>query len=200
MAEMTLLLASSSERRKRILSECGIRFMAVPAGVEEENGPEGGIIRAVLRNARIKAEYVSRGPGEGVVLGADTLVLFEDDTIGKPVDFSGAKKLFERFSGRELKVYTGLSVIDCGSGRTASGWDETDVRVRKIANREIGTYLEHLGPFDRAGGFSIEGPGSLVFDDIRGSYYNVLGLPMARLADVLKEAGLDIFSFMKKRF
>ncbi len=199
MAEMTLLLASSSERRKRILAECGIRFRVVPAGVEEENCPEEGIIRAVLRNARLKAEHVSRGLEEGVVLGADTLVLFEDDTIGKPADFTGAKKLFERFSGRELKVYTGLFVIDKGSGREASGWDETDVRVRKIENRDIGTYLEYLGPFDKAGGFSIEGAGSLVFDDIRGSYYNVLGLPMAKLADVLKEAGLDIFSFMKKR-
>lgn len=199
MAGMTLLLASASERRKRILAECWIRFRAVPAGVEEKNGHGGGITRAVVYNARIKAEHVARRLKEGVVLGADTLVLFEEETIGKPADFAGAKKLFERFSGRELKVYTGLFVIDKGSGREASGWDETDVRVRKLESGDIGAYLEHLGPFDKAGGFSIEGAGSLVFDDIRGSYYNVLGLPMAKLSDVLKEAGLDIFSFMRPR-
>ncbi len=196
MAGAVLILASSSERRKRILAECGVRFRAVRARVKEQNNLDGGVTRSVVHNARIKAEDVSRRMGGGVVLGADTLVLFEGETIGKPADFKSAKKLFERFSGKKLKVYTGLCVINYDTGGKASGWEETDVRVGKIKSEETGIYLRHLGPFDKAGGFSIEGPGSLVFDDIRGSYYNVLGLPMGKLADVLRAAGADIFSFM----
>ena len=196
MAEMILTLASASERRKRILAECGIRFKVFPSGVDEENGRGGDITRAVVRNARLKAEHVSGHLGRGVVLGADTLVLFEGEAIGKPADLSAAEELFESFSGKELKVFTGLYVIDSDAGKKASGWDETDVAVRRIEKNERRLYLRHLGPFDKAGGFSIEGPGSIVFDNIRGSYYNVLGLPMGRLSDVLREAGLNIFSFM----
>lgn len=193
----TLILASASERRKRILAECGIRFKAVPADVKEESPRDGDIIRAVVHNARLKAEHVSKNIGREVVLGADTLVLFDGELIGKPADMSGAEKLLRRFSGREIKVCTGLFVADNNSGRKASGWEETDVRARRIEAGETPLYMRYLGPFDKAGGFSIEGAGALVFDDIRGSYYNVLGLPMAKLSDILKEAGLSIFSFME---
>lgn len=193
----TLILASSSERRKRILEECRVRFRAVPARVEEDNG--GDITGAVVRNARSKAERVSAGLGEGVVLGADTLVLFRGESIGKPAGQAAAMEMLMMFSGEHLKVYTGLFVADTRSGRRASCWDETDVSVRTIRPGEEDAYLRHLGPFDKAGGFSIEGPGALLFDDIRGSYYNVLGLPPAKLADVLEEAGLSIFSFMEQR-
>lgn len=193
----TLILASASERRKRILAECGIRFKAVSADVKEESPRDGDIIRAVVHNARLKAEHVSKNIGREVVLGADTLVLFDGKIIGKPADLFEAEELFESFSGRDLKVFTGLCIIDNDSGKKASGWEETDVRARRIEAGETPLYMRHLGPFDKAGGFSIEGAGALVFDDIRGSYYNVLGLPMAKLSDILKEAGLSIFSFME---
>lgn len=191
---MKLVLASASERRKRILEECRIRFEAVPSGALEENG--GEITEAVVRNARLKAERVSEKTG-GVVLGADTLVLFEGESVGKPSGAREAGELLCRFSGRELKVYTGLYVVDAVSGGRGAGWEETDVRVREFGKEKTSMYLERLGPFDKAGGFSIEGPGALIFDDIRGSYYNVLGLPLAKLADVLLEAGFCIFSFME---
>ncbi len=193
---MILTLASSSERRKKILAECGINYRVFPAEVAEENNRDGCVAGTVVYNASLKAGWVSERLDGGVVLGADTLVFFENEIIGKPAGYSEAAGLFERFSGRCLKVYTGICVIDSCSGKKASGWEETGIRVKTIDKSEIDLYLEHLGPFDKSGGFSIEGLGSLVFDDIRGSYYNVMGLPMGKLAGVMKSAGLSIFSFM----
>jgi septum formation protein len=195
---MNLILASASKRRMRILEECRIRFKAVPANVEEESNVRGGIARTVVHNARVKALKVSAETGAGeIILGADTLVLFGEEIIGKPAGRAEALELLERFSGGKLKVYTGLFVIDKSTGRSASGWEETDVRVKRLKKEEIVVYLKHLGAFDKAGGFSIEGAGALAFDDIRGSYYNVLGLPMAKLEEILREAGRSIFSFME---
>jgi septum formation protein len=191
-----IVLASASERRARILSECGIRHEVVVSGADEDHTDGTHISDIVVDNSVRKAEAVAAGLTETVVIGADTLVAHGDDIIGKPGDEGAARELLRRFSGSDIEVYTGLCVIDTASGRKASGVEKSGLTVIGLAYDELERYFRLLAPYDKAGGFSIEGAGSLIFDDIRGSYFNILGLPMIKLAGLFKETGIDILDFI----
>jgi len=187
----TIILASASERRSRILSECGIKHKVVPGAVEE--GPD------VLENAVKKAENAAGRFKDAIIIGADTLVVHDGDILGKPNSEDTAKEMLARFSGSEVEVYTGLCVIDTGTGKKASGAEKSSLSVHELADERIDKYFKLLAPYDKAGGFSIEGVGSLVFDDIRGSYFNILGLPMTKLAELFGEIGEDILDYVDTR-
>jgi septum formation protein len=100
--------------------------------------------------------------------------------------------MLKAMSGKTISVYTGLCVIDMIRKRAIVDYEKTDVKVKKIKPFEFSMYFRLLGPYDKAGGFSIEGVGSFIFDDIRGSYFNVLGLPMAKLRELFKKLGVDL--------
>lgn len=193
----TLILASASRQRSRILEECGLRFRAVESGAEEVSGRGMAVSEMVVRNARLKADLVAGSLGAGTVLGADTEVSFGGRLVRCGAGRRERRELLERFSGKPMEVLTGLCLVDAGTGSRSSGWDSTVVRTRPLSGEEIRVFLEHTPRFEGAGGFSIEGAGSLVFDDISGSYYNVLGLPMMLLSRLMEEMGLNIFSFME---
>ncbi|MBU4377364.1 MAG: septum formation protein Maf [Candidatus Omnitrophica bacterium] len=192
-----IILASQSKRRSAILTSCGISHKVIPSGVREMHKSSGGPEALVMHNARIKAEQVAKGRRSGIILGVDTMVLFKGKLMGKPADKDAAKKMLRSFSGKRLLVYSGLHLIDTASGRSSTGFDITALRIKRILRRDIEKYFKLLGPYDKAGGFSIEGIGSIVFDDIKGSYYNVLGLPMAKLQELFQKIGLDLLDFVK---
>jgi len=158
--------------------------------------PAVDISEIVQLNAVRKAEKVAERNSESIVIGADTLVLHGEDILGKPGSEQNAKDMLIKFSGEELDVYTGLSVM-CGEKR-AVGFEKSSLKVDVLTNSEIEKYFHLLGPYDKAGGFSIEGVGSLIFDNIKGSYFNILGLPMKKLKELFKEIGLDILDFINK--
>ncbi len=133
----------------------------------------------------------------GIIIGVDTLVLFNRRLVGKPHTKKEAKKMLAAFSGRRIEVYSGIHIIDLKSLKKASGFDKTSLCIRKIPSRDIDKYFRLLGPYDKAGGFSIEGVGSIVFDNINGSYFNVLGLPMGKLQELFQKIGLDLLNFVK---
>jgi septum formation protein len=187
-----IILASGSKRRSRILKECGIRHRVVVSGADEVMDPAKGVAYNAVTNACRKAEAVSGRVKRGFVIGADTLVLLGKRLIGKPKDEREAKKLLRDFSGKKILVCTGLCVIDAVSGKTSKGSVVSAIRVRKIKAGKINLFLRALAPYDKAGGFSIEGAGSIVFDDVEGSFYNILGLPMNALYDLFKKVGLDL--------
>jgi len=194
-----IILASQSERRSAILNSCGIPHSVMPSRVKEIHEPSGKPRRVVMQNARIKAESVAREIKNAVVLGVDTMVLFKGQLIGKPANKSEAKKILRLFSGRRLLVYSGLYLINRAKGISATTSDVTALKIKRIPKKDIEKYFALLGPYDKAGGFSIEGVGSIVFDDIRGSYYNVLGLPMAKVQELFQKIGLDLLDFVKLR-
>jgi septum formation protein len=103
------------------------------------------------------------------------------------------------FSARRIEVFTGLYLIDTSTKKAAGEYDKSYIYMEKISNKDINRYFSLLGPYDKAGGFSIEGAGSIIFDNIRGSYFNILGLPMAKLAKLFKKLDLDILDFIKNR-
>jgi len=190
-----IILASASKRRFSILSDCRISCQVIPSGAEEDINSAFDISRVVQHNAVRKAEKVAESNFESIVIGADTLVLHGKDILGKPGSEQVAKDMLIKFSGEELDVYTGLSVI-CG-GKRAVGFEKSSLKVAVLTNEEIEKYFKLLGPYDKAGGFSIEGAGALIFDNITGSYFNILGLPMKKLKDLFKEIDLDILDFIK---
>ena len=186
-----VILASASERRSRILSECGIKHEVIPSGVEEGSD--------VLENALKKAEKIASSMKNAVIIGADTLVEHDSDVLGKPNDEKTAKEMLVRFSGSNVEVYTGLCVIDADTKKIASGTAKSSISVALLSDERIEKYFKLLAPYDKAGGFSIEGAGSLIFDDIKGSYFNILGLPMIKLAELFSEIGEDILDYIVKK-
>lgn len=192
-----IILASASERRSRILSECGIAHKVVLSGSEEKRPCKKHVSEIVMFNACLKAESVARVFKQSIIIGADTLVEAGEDVIGKPGDAVQAKKMLQNFSGKRIKVYTGLSVVNPVLDKKSSGFEKTDIVVACLTDDQVERYFGLLGPYDKAGGFSIEGAGALIFDNIKGSYFNVLGLPMMLLRNLFEEINLDIAEFVK---
>jgi len=200
---MNIILASNSKRRREILASCGIKHKVVPSNAMEVGGRHACPLppeQVVMINARIKAETVAKKFTSGYVIGADTIVFvgnrhacsLRNKIIGKPASASHAKKMLKEMSGKTIAVYTGLCVIDAKKGNIISDYEKSLVTVKKLKASEIPTYFKLLGPYDKAGGFSIEGVGSFIFDNIKGSYFNVLGLPTAKLQEMFKKLGVDI--------
>lgn len=195
---MNIILASNSKRRQEILASCGIKHRVIPSNATEIVGgrhacplqPE----QVAMINSRIKAEAVAKRVKSGYIIGADTVVLLGKNIIGKPKNANHAKKMLKEMSGRTISVYTGLCVIDAARENLISDYEKSLVTVKKLKDKEIPMYFKLLGPYDKAGGFSIEGAGSFIFDNIKGSYFNVLGLPMAKLKDMFERLGVDILT------
>ncbi|MBN1405314.1 MAG: septum formation protein Maf [Candidatus Omnitrophica bacterium] len=192
-----LILASKSKRRQAILSSCGIKYKIIVTNVREHLNQHMDIPYLVTLNAKTKAEHAARLCNKNdIVLGVDTLVSINNKTIGKPKDKKHALFMLKKLSGNTLKVYTGLYLLNKNTGKGYTAHDETFLRVRKIEKPDIPKFFKLLSPYDRAGGFSIEGVGSILFDNLKGSYFNVLGLPMGALADLFKKANLNILDFI----
>lgn len=193
-----IILASASKRRSQILSSCGIAHEVVVSNAREIMDKKIMAADMVKRNAESKAELVARSSGPAVVIGADTLVTHGNTIIGKPQDAGEAREILSRFSGGIVEVHTGLCVIDTSTGKKSSGVDTSEVRVAVLSNEEVEEFFPLLGPYDKAGGFSIEGVGSMIFDNIQGSYFNVLGLPMIKLKELFRHIGRNISDFIDK--
>jgi len=189
-----IILASQSKRRSRILKECGIPHKVVISRVPEKMDRAKGAKFNVLYNAQAKAEKVAQRYKDGFVIGCDTVVCLRKRLIGKPKSIKDARRLLKAFSGKTILVYTGLCVIDVKNGKSKSAFDVSKVRVKKLSGRKINEFVKVAGPHDKAGGFSIEGAGAFIFDDIKGSFYNVLGLPMMKLDELFEKLGINLLS------
>jgi septum formation protein len=194
-----LILASASERRRNILNMCGIAFEAVVSDASEDMDASKHVSDLVKINAARKAEAVSADNPQAVVIGADTLVAHGEDILGKPGDEKAAREMLKRFSGSDIEVFTGLAVIDGKTGKMAIGVDRSELNVVPLSENEVDRFFPIMGPYDKAGGFTMEGPGAMLFDDIKGSYFNILGLPMMKLRMMFSEVGLDILDFVKHK-
>lgn len=187
-----IILASASKRRSRILKECGIPHRIVISNVPEKMEHEKGAEYNVRHNARAKAGKAAQRYKQGFIIGADTVVLLGRRIIGKPKNKKEARAFLEAFSGKTILVYTGLCVIDAEKRKSAEGVDVSSVHVRRLSNEQIAAFVHTAAHEDKAGGFSIEGRGAFIFDNIEGSFYNVLGLPLMKLNELFEELGVDL--------
>jgi len=151
----------------------------------------------VIGNALRKARYVAGRYASGVVIGADTVVLAGKRIIGKPKTLRDAFEGLRTLSKSPQWVYTGIAVVDIDSGKTYTAYEKTKVYMLPLTDAEIKRYFKKISPFDKAGSFDVQGPGSIFIDRIEGCFYNVVGLPLARLAKILQKTGVEIFPLIR---
>jgi septum formation protein len=177
----TLILASKSPRRRRILEVLGIPFLACGVDVDEEMGPFRSVRSAVMGISRRKAAAAARLFSRGLVLGADTVVLFNGRVLGKPANEGEAYRYIRMLSGNAHHVLSGISLLDAASGKIRSSTSLTEVRFVRLREGDIHRYLQSGEWRDKAGGYGIQGRAALFVKGIEGSYHNVMGLPVEEL-------------------
>ena len=188
-----LILASRSPQRRKLLKFLGLRFIVKPSRAAEISKIKTTCSALVRENALRKALDVASRVKEGVVIGADTLVYAGDKRIiGKPRDLKDARRTLKILFSSPSWVYTGIAVIDVATGKKIVDYEKTKVFMIHLTDEEIARYHRRVDPFDKAGGFDIEGWGSIFIHRIEGCYSNVIGLPMAKLAGMLKKVGVFI--------
>jgi len=184
-----LVLASASPRRARILRDLGVSFRVLVSHEDESLRPGEDGAAAVERLARAKALAVA--PGELLpVLAADTEVLCDGHILGKPADEQDALAMLRRLQGRAHEVVTGVCVVSRGVAR--SGVERSVVRFAPMSERELAWYVATGEPFDKAGGYHVDGKGALFIETVEGSPSNVAGLPVRLLLRLVREAGLAL--------
>jgi septum formation protein len=187
-----IVLASASPRREALLALAGLPCAVRPAPQEAEPpAPDGGDpAQQVEAAALAKAESVAAERPGSLVLGADTMVVVGECVLGKPSSPADAAEMLRALSGRSHQVYTGLALVRGKVRRVAH--EITEVKMRSLDDDEIAAYVATGEPRDKAGGYGIQGKGALLVAGINGDYYNVVGLPLARLCEMLKEFGVRV--------
>lgn len=189
---MKLILASASPRRRDILDAAKIPYTVHPSSADETYPAELAAIRVPELLARRKAEAVVREAApDAVVVGADTVVLLDGALLGKPRDREDAKRMLRALSGRTHQVVSGIAVV--AGEACLSDTVVTEVEMRPIAEEELEAYVERDLPLDKAGAYGIQEAAGLFVRGIRGDYYNVVGLPLCRLGELLAQMGFPLF-------
>ena len=185
-----LILASKSPRRYELLKQMGLHFDVVQSSVEEEKVVRDESPREhVIRLSEEKAREVGRKYPDSWVLGADTVVYIDGASLGKPKTREEAVDMLRRLSGQEHSVLTGFSVLNVGKGKGERGSVETAVKMKPLSPVEMEWYVQTGEPFDKAGAYAIQGIGSFMIESIRGSYTNVVGLPVCEVIELLVRLG-----------
>ncbi len=185
-----LVLASASPRRRELLSELGWSFSVEPSRVDETI-PEGEpAASAVERLARLKASAVADRRPESCVVAADTVVAVGGLLLGKPRDRAEGRAMIGLLAGRTHDVFSGVALA--WRGKVFSASERTEVTFRPLSESEVRGYVDTGEGDDKAGSYAIQGRGALLVTSIRGCYFNVVGLPLARLSLLLAEAGLSL--------
>ena len=172
-----LVLASGSPRRAEILERAGWPHEIIVAGVDESVLPNEEPAAYVQRLARAKAEAVASQLTKGVVLGADTTVVVENEILGQPVDEADARRMLGMLNARWHDVLTGVALVRVG-GEARIGYEKTRVRFAEMSDDEIDWYIATREPFGKAGAYGIQGKASLFIEEIEGDYFNIMGLPI----------------------
>lgn len=181
-----LYLASQSPRRTELLTQVGIDHTVVSSSYEEPNEGYDSPIAMVKAQALGKARCAVGIPKGGIVLGADTIVVLDNEVLGKPQDEADARRMLERLSGRSHSVVTGVALLI--KGDEVVFHNETKVYFKELAPFEIESYIASGEPMDKAGAYGIQGKGALWVEKIEGSYTNVVGLPVEHVYDELCKA------------
>ncbi|PKK91454.1 MAG: septum formation inhibitor Maf [Candidatus Wallbacteria bacterium HGW-Wallbacteria-1] len=187
---MKLILASRSARRRELLEKMGVSFDVIPSEYEEEwdlaSNPETFVREVSLK----KAMDVARNHPEHWVLGSDTVVVHGNRIFGKPDDESQAAEMLQALSGGSHRVITGFALVNLGMGFEEIGHEITEVTFASLSRHEIDAYISTGDPMDKAGAYGIQGYCGMFITGIKGCYFNVVGLPVRRVYELLSRAGM----------
>ncbi len=190
---LPLILASGSPRRRELLARAGIAFEVVTPEVPEERGPGEAPAAFARRVAIAKADAVARrvgGQPRRVVIGADTIVVIDDDVLGKPRDADEARSHLRRLAGRCHRVLTAVAVVDSATLEARAQVVESGVAMRDASDAEIAAYVASGEPLDKAGAYAAQGEGRRFVARIEGSETNVIGLPLDESLALLRDLGV----------
>lgn len=186
-----MILASNSPRRRDLLRNAGFEFDVRPSGIEESRLPDESPEDFARRLARDKALDVARQSEAGsLVLGADTVVAIDREFLEKPVDAVDAARMLRTLSGRTHRVITAVCLISAPERVLAWRHETTSVTFRKLTNQEIASYVASGEPFDKAGGYAIQGLASRFVPRVEGCYFNVVGLPVPLVYEIVKSIAI----------
>lgn len=173
----------------------GLTFTVAKSTAHESHALRGACSDLVMRNALNKALDVAVRYHTGVVIAADTVVLVGKKIVGKPKDLKDARRTLKILSKKPQWVYSGLAVIDIDNDLTLLDYEKTKVYMYPLSDKQIENYFRKVSPLDKAGSFDIQGIGGIFIDRIEGCFYNVVGLPIAKLAKMLKGVGIDFLGY-----
>jgi septum formation protein len=173
-----LVLASRSPRRAEILNAVGWPFEMVPANIDESRFESEAAVPYVRRLAQTKAETLAKNLTSGLVLGADTVVLADEQILGQPRDAEDARRMLKLLSGKWHEVLTAVALLRVGENRSAVNQEKTRVRFAEMTMAEIDWYVATGEPMDKAGAYAVQGRAALFIEEIQGDYFNIVGLPV----------------------
>ena len=184
---MEIILASASPRRKEILQNTKLKFEVQKSEIEEavfeEESPESMVVRLAYE----KAFDVAQKNREKLVIGADTIVVLGDEVLGKPKDEEEAFDMIQKLSNKTHRVITGISLINLKKGIVVNDYQVSYVTFKDLSEDSIKDYINTKESLDKAGGYGIQGYGALLVEAIQGDYFNIVGLPISKLSDLLKD-------------
>ena len=192
-----IILASQSPRRRALLASLGIDFVVIPWGAEDIDHGHAPAQIVIGKARATRDDLVRRTPDPALIIAADTLVFLGDEVLSKPQDRAEAIDMLRRLSGNTHHVVTGLAIAHTGTGKALEGSETTAVSFRPLTTAEIEAFVDIVNPLDRAGAYTVDGPGSLLVARYEGCFYNVLGLPLVRLDLMLRQIGVELFPLMR---
>ena len=186
---MKLVLGSNSPRRKEILNKTGYDFIVQKSSIDEniegELLPADIVSKLALKKARAVIEKLTIKE-DAAIIGADTLVVFKEEILGKPQDASEAYLMLSKLKNSWHEVYTGIAVVGTAGGEYVF-YEKTKVHMKNYDDKIIWDYIKTKEPLDKAGAYGIQGKGAFLVDKIEGDYLNVVGLPLTKLGEILAE-------------
>jgi septum formation protein len=187
LTQSRILLASSSPRRRELLTMIGITHEVIPADIDEAYLPGEAPLAHAERLARAKAQTIAQLAPEALVIGADTIVVIDGQVLGKPRDEAHAAAMLRQLSGQRHEVFTAVAVAR--GTRIESGVEVVSVTFRELREDEIHAYIATREPMDKAGAYGIQGYGATIVDRIDGDFFAVMGLSLVRLVTLLAKHG-----------
>lgn len=189
---MKIILASTSPRRKEILETAGFTFDICDPEINETADSNLNAYNTAMQLAKIKSEAMLKKYPQDLIISADTVVCIDDILLGKPKNKAEAFEMLSILSGRTHSVYTGVCIAK--GQKSTVFYEETVVKFYKLSEEEINSYIDSGEPFDKAGAYGIQGKGSLLVERINGDYFNVVGLPVARLNREIQKLSTILFN------
>ena len=182
---MRVILASASPRRIELLKQFHMPFDVIPSKIDEPVGEKESPTQIVMGLALEKALDISKTNHDALVIASDTVVYFER-ILGKPKSREAARDMLKALSGEKHEVYTGIALVHVASNRKIVDYVCTEVTFNDLSDAEIEVYLNTGEAYDKAGAYGIQGFGALLVSEIKGDYFNVMGLPLSKLNSMLK--------------
>lgn len=190
--KVKLILASGSPRRIELLKKLGCKFRVIPSKVEEKINPSLSPTENARRISCLKALDAASKISEGIVIAADTMVVLNRKILEKPKNKKEARAMLQKLSAKEHRVITGIAVVDMKTKAIKQSAVTTKVKFRKLNQNLIEKYIKSGEPQDKAGAYGIQGKGASLVESIKGDYFNVVGLPLNALNQLLEKFGISL--------